>query len=122
MRPHQNAICTLVYMIKCIMYLICVLYRMQWVLLCTPLASLMYLTYTELAFENPSIHERQFLQATRFSRFYESNESMSLRQIIKIIGKYISLCNSSLLSRIEFIFGMEVLWDNRHQPHITLIW
>ena len=40
---------------------------------------------------------------------------MSLSQIIKIIGKYISLCNSFALSRIEFIFGMEVLWDNRHQ-------
>ena len=39
MRPHQNAFCTLVYMIECIMYL-CVLNRMQWVLLCTQLASL----------------------------------------------------------------------------------
>ena len=121
-RPHQNAFCTLVYMIKCIMYLICVLYRMQWVLLCTPLASLMYFDVHKLALENPGIHERQFSQATRVSRFYESNESMSLSQIIKIIGKYISLCNSSALSHIEFIFGMEVLWDNRHQPHATLLW
>ena len=78
--------------------------------------------YTELAFENPSVHERQVLQATRVSRFYESSESMSLSQIIKIIGKYISLCISSVLSRIEFIFGMEVLWDNRHQPHTMLLW
>ena len=34
--------------------------------------------------------KRQLLQANRVSRFYESNESMSLSQIIKIIGKYIS--------------------------------
>ena len=66
--------------------------------------------------------ERQVLQATRVCRFYESSESMSLSQIIKIIGKYISLCISSVLSRIEFIFGMEVLWDNRHQPHTMLLW
>ena len=75
--------------------------------------------YTTLAFENPNIHERQFLQATRV---YESNESMSLSQIIKIIGKYISLCNSSALSRIEFLFGIEVVWDNKHQPNTTLLW
>ena len=36
---------------------------------------------------------------------------MTQSQIIKIIGKYILLCNSSALSRIEFIFGMEILWD-----------
>ena len=38
----QNAFCTLVYMIECIMYLIFLLHRMQWVLLCTQLASQMY--------------------------------------------------------------------------------
>ena len=122
MRPHQNALCTLVYMIKCIMYLICVFHRMQWVLLCTQLLVWCTLTYTELAFENPSVHERRLLQATRVGRFYESNESMSLSQIIKIIGTYISLFHCSVLSRIEFIFGMKVLWDNRHQPHKTLLW
>ena len=42
MRPHQTAFCNLVYTIECIVYL-CVLNRMQWVLLCTQLASLMYL-------------------------------------------------------------------------------
>ena len=47
---------------------------------------------------------------------------MSLSQIIKIIGKYISRCNSFALSRIEFIFGKEVPWDNRHQPHTSLLW
>ena len=36
----------------------------------------------------------QLLQASRVSRFYESNESKSLSEYIKIIGKYISLCNS----------------------------
>ena len=75
------------------------------------------MTYTELAFENPNVHERQLLQATRVSRFYESNESMSLSQIIKLIGKCISLCNSSALR----VFGMEVLWDNRHQTHTMLL-
>ena len=27
-----------------------------------------------------------------------------------------------IVSWIEFIFGMEVLWDNRHQPHTSLLW
>ena len=26
------------------------------------------------------------------------------------------------LSRIVSIFGMEVSWDNRHQPHTSLLW
>ena len=59
--------------------------------------------------------KRQLLQANRVSRFYESNKSMSLSQIIKIIGKFISLCNSFALSRIELIFDKEYSWDNRHQ-------
>ena len=53
MIPHQNAFCTLVYMIKCIMYLICVLYRMQWVLLYTPLASLMYFVVHRISIWEP---------------------------------------------------------------------
>ena len=88
MRPHQNAFCTLVYMIKCIMNLICVLDRMQWVLF----------VYTTC----------------------QSNDESEL--IIKIIGKYISLCNSFALSCTEFIFGKEVPWHNRHQPHTSLLW
>ena len=27
-----------------------------------------------------------------------------------------------VLSCIEFIFGIEVPWDNRHQPHTLLLW
>ena len=34
----------------------------------------------------------------------KSNKSISLSQTIKIIGKYISLCNSFALSPIEFVF------------------
>ena len=66
--------------------------------------------------------KRQLLQAHRVSRFYESNDQMSLSQIIKIIEKYISLCNSFALDRIEFVFGKEAPWDNRHQPHTSLLW
>ena len=59
---------------------------------------------------------RQLLRTNRVSVFHESNEAtMSLSQIIKIIGKYISLCNSFVLSRIEFMFGKEIPWNNRHQ-------
>ena len=47
---------------------------------------------------------------------------MSLSQIIIITGKCISLCNSFALGRIEFIFGNEIPWDNRHQPHTSLLW
>ena len=36
--------------------------------------------------------------------------------------KYILLCNSFVLSRIEAIFGIKVLWDNRYQPHTSLLW
>ena len=27
-----------------------------------------------------------------------------------------------VLNCIEFMFGMEVSWDNRHQPHTLLLW
>ena len=30
--------------------------------------------------------------------------------------------NSFVLSHIESTFGMEVLWDNRHQPRTSLPW
>ena len=63
----------------------------------------------------------QLLQASRVSRFFEFNESMNLSQIIKIIGKYISLCNSFALRHIESIFGKEVPWDKRHHPHTSLL-
>ena len=26
------------------------------------------------------------------------------------------------LSRIEFIFALKVSWDNKHQPHTSLLW
>ena len=29
--------------------------------------------------------------------------------------------NSFVLCRIESIFGMEILWDDRHQPHTSLL-
>ena len=45
----------------------------------------------------------------------ESNES-------RVRVKYILLCNSFVLSRIKSIFGMEVLWDDRHQPHASFLW
>ena len=30
--------------------------------------------------------------------------------------------NSFALSHIESTFGMEILWDNRHQPHTSMPW
>ena len=30
--------------------------------------------------------------------------------------------NSFVLSWIESIFGIEVLWEDRHQPHTSLLW
>ena len=111
MKPHQTAFSNLVYMIECIMYL-CVLNRMQWVLLCAQLASPMYFDiYTELAFENSSVHKTSALTSkwNRISRFNESNVSLymilSLSQIIKIIGKHISLCNTFAFGRIKFSLG-----------------
>ena len=68
--------------------------------------------------------KRQLLPANRVSQFYESNnESMtlSLSQIIKIIGKYISLCNSFTSSCIKFTFAMDPPWDGGHQPHTSLL-
>ena len=32
------------------------------------------------------------------------------------------LCNSFVLSGIDFIFGMVLVQDNRHQPHTSLLW
>ena len=32
------------------------------------------------------------------------------------------LCNSLALRCIKSILGMEVLWDDRHQPHTSLLW
>ena len=32
-----------------------------------------------------------------------------------------NLNNSFVLSRTDFRFGMEVLWDNRHQPYTSLL-
>ena len=76
---------------------------------------------TELVFENS---KRQLLPANRISQFYESNESMilSLSQFIKIIGKYISLCNSFTLSCIKFTFAMNPPGDGGHKPLTSLLW
>ena len=34
----------------------------------------------------------------------------------------LDLSNSFSLSRIEFIFGMELLWDDGHQALTLLLW
>ena len=67
--------------------------------------------------------KHQLLPANRVSQFYESNESMilSLSQAIKIIGKYISLCNSFALSCIKFTFAIDPPWDGGHQPLTSLL-
>ena len=44
---------------------------------------------------------------------------MSLRWIQWVWVKYILLCNSFVFSCIESIFGMEVLWYERHQPQTS---
>ena len=46
---------------------------------------------------------------------------MGLSQIIKIIGKYILLCNYFALGRIESIFAIEVPWYDRHQSLTSLL-
>ena len=33
-----------------------------------------------------------------------------------------NLDNFFVLYRIEFIFGMDISWHNRHQPHTPLPW
>ena len=125
MRPHQNAFCTLVYMIECTMYL-CALSRMQWVLLCTQLASPLYFDVHRISFETSSVHKTSALTSNRISLFYESNVSviLSLTQIIKITGKYISLCNFFTLSCIKFTFAMDRPWDGGHShlPHCYGNW
>ena len=62
------------------------------------------------------------LHSPLFESQKPDHQAMSLSQIIKIIGKYVLLCKSFALSRIESTFAMEVCWDNRHQPHTSLIW
>ena len=52
---------------------------------------------------------------TELAAFVESNESMSLSQIQLLFTSFV-------FSRIESIFGMEVLWDNRYQPYTSLLW
>ena len=37
-------------------------------------------------------------------------------------GVPLYLCNSFVLSGIDFIFGMVLVQDNRHQPHTSLLW
>ena len=32
------------------------------------------------------------------------------------------LSNSVVLSGIDFIFGMVFVYDNRHQPHTSVLW
>ena len=64
--------------------------------------------------------KRRLLSANRISGFYESNESVILSQIIKITGKYISLCNYFALSCIKFTYTMDRPWDSDHQPHFLI--
>ena len=48
-------------------------------------------------------------------------------QVWKILDYHVdhsdtSIYYSFILSCIESIFGIEVLWNDRHQPHTTLLW
>ena len=111
---------------ECILYS-CVHDRMHYVLMCTPWVLLCtQLAYIELAFENSSVHKTSAFTSNRICPFYESNESviLSLSQVIKIIGKYISLCNSFTLSCIS----SHLLWivlgtvGISHLPHCSGNW
>ena len=33
-----------------------------------------------------------------------------------------NVSNFFVLSRFEFMFGMQVPWSNKHQPHTSLLW
>ena len=107
----QNALCT------------CVLYRMQWVLLCTPLASLMYFDVHRINIWEPqckrnvSSYEQIGLAGFMSPCVYESMQFESNYQNNRKI--HFTLQLFCLNSRTEFIFGKEVPWDNRHQdiPH-----
>ena len=44
------------------------------------------------------------------------------RGIGEFYGVPLYLCNSFVLSDIDFIFGMVLVQDNRHQPHTSLLW
>ena len=46
---------------------------------------------------------------------------LGLSQIIKMIGKYILLCNYFALSRIDSIFAIEAPWYDRHRSHTLLL-
>ena len=58
----------------------------------------------------------------RVNRFCESSESMSLSLRVLSLSKSQIHFTFFVLSRIESIFAMEVLWDDRHQLHTSLPW
>ena len=45
-----------------------------------------------------------------------------LALILLLWSTYRIISNSFVLSRFEFIFGMEVPLSDKHQPHISLLW
>ena len=62
---------------------------------------------------------------------YHGNQSKTsithLSQVISssyLVWRFLSnnVNNSFVLCRIESIFAMEVLWDDGHQPHTSLLW
>ena len=42
--------------------------------------------------------------------------------LVWLLSCHGNLNNSFVLTPIEFIFDMEVLEDNKHQPHTLLLW
>ena len=53
---------------------------------------------------------------------------ISISQILCCYGNLVTWepkrnqSNSFVLSCIEFIFGMELPWDDKHQPNTSLLW
>ena len=47
------------------------------------------------------------------------HKNTSSRPVESLVNKEknVLLCNSFKYVHIESIFGMQLLWDNRHQPH-----
>ena len=56
-----------------------------------------------------------------------STFTVIFEQVWKILDYHVnhsdtSIYYSFILSCIEFIFGIEILWDDKHQPHTMLLW
>ena len=113
MRQHQNALRTLVYMIECIVY----------VLLCAQKNAVSTVVYTTCQSNVLDEHRmnicepkcRQNVSSYKQIKVASFMSPMSPSNYQNNRKIHLTLCNSFALSRIELIFGMEVLWDNRHQ-------